>query len=100
MSYGKCIYRAEKTVSSTALTILTENTAALLLHGNVNRVEVNVIDQPVRYTMDGTTPTATLGRKAAALATVTLLGQRQILLFQMIREGGTDAEVEVTFFAD
>lgn len=99
MGYGAAIYRAEKTIAGTATDLTTENAEALALHRGVNRVELNIVDQPVRYTLDGTTPTATKGLQATAGSVISLRGQQQILAFKVIRESSS-AEAEAEFFAD
>lgn len=89
----------EKTVSDSAVDLSTELAAAVALHAAVNRVEVNVVDEGIRYTLDGTTPTATKGIYAPAGQTFEVRGYGNIAALQMIRNSA-DTEIEVTFFAE
>lgn len=52
--------------------------------------------QPVVITYDGTTPTATLGMVIATGATVTITGNANVQVVQLIRQGGSDATVSIT----
>lgn len=65
-------------------------------------VLITVEAQPIRWTIDGTTPTVTagtgLGHVVAAGGSLTITGYDNIKAFQMIREGGTDAVIQATFF--
>jgi len=97
---GYCVYRAELTVTTPGVsTLTTALAAARALHVATNRAVVYVHDQPIRYTLEGTAPTATLGLTLQAHESAELYG-KQMDAFKAIREGGTDAEVEVAFFAD
>lgn len=51
--------------------------------------------QPLRFTGDGTVVTASTGTRLAAGASITLLIDPTLLRF--IREGGSDAKVNVTY---
>lgn len=55
-------------------------------------------DQPVKWTVDGTTPTAAIGHEAPAGTEIVLLGARELANFQVIRSGGTDAVIYITYF--
>lgn len=99
MGYSPSVYRAEKTISNAAVNIRTELAAALALHSGVNRCEINIVDNAVRFTLEGTTPTATKGMKASAGQVITLQGYAQIYAFQTIRDTA-DTETELEFFAD
>jgi hypothetical protein len=75
-------------VSNAALLIPNLSTDAL-------SVTIQVQGQPIRYTVDGTTPTAAIGFRADAGSIITL-GMREVLTgAQFIREGGTDATLAI-----
>lgn len=93
----KPTHHAGKTVSSSAVDISTEFAAAVAKHAATNRAEVNVVDNPIRYTLDGTTPTATVGIKAPAGSIISLQDKKAVNGFKAIAES-TDAEVEIAFF--
>jgi hypothetical protein len=57
-----------------------------------------VIAQPINFTLDGTTPTASVGFLAAATDQIHLNGIQEIRAFRAIRNGASDATLEVTYF--
>jgi hypothetical protein len=66
-------------------------------------VFLSVNTNGIRYRLDGSDPTSTVGHVAAAaggpseaIVSTGLLGERMILNFRMIRNGATDAEVAYT----
>lgn len=60
--------------------------------------KLTVFAQPIRYTRDATTPTATLGHYATDKDRLLLVGQDEIRGFKAIREGGADAAVVYSFY--
>lgn len=52
----------------------------------------------IRYRLDGTDPTDTEGHPLAGGGTVTITGTNNLKNFRMIRSGGADATVKVTYF--
>lgn len=60
---------------------------------------VSVQDDAIRFTVDGTTPTASLGHVLEAGSVMRVMGQTDIRQLRMIRVT-TDAEVDVTFYKD
>jgi hypothetical protein len=60
--------------------------------------KLTVFAQPIRYTRDTTTPTATLGHYATDKGRILLIGQEEIRGFRAIREGGADATVVYSFY--
>ena len=78
---------------------LTVSTTALSLTVPVRarQATLYVEDQPVRWTTDQTTPTASVGLLAKADTTLVLCGAAAMTRFRVIRQGGTDASVRVTY---
>lgn len=83
---------------------LTSLTAANLLNqdgdggSNPSGVIIQVLAQPIRFTVDGTDPVAaTSGILAAALDVIRIYGADNLQNFQMIRDGATNASVEVHY---
>ena len=91
------------TVSTTALGFTTTETRKAIAGTTqtVSAVEalITVETNPVRYTMDGTTPTANVGHLLGDGDVITISGMGNIKRFQMIRQGAADATVMVTYFA-
>lgn len=58
---------------------------------------ISVDSQPIRFTLDGTTPDATTGHGANADDVIILSSIAQIKALKMLREGGSDATVQVTY---
>jgi hypothetical protein len=53
------------------------------------------------YTLDGSTPTATNGNRLATGGdTLTVAGQQKIANLKMIRSGGSDATVNVSYYKE
>ena len=59
---------------------------------------VQVLAQPLNFTLDGTTPTAAVGYLAAANDLIHLNSLQEIQNFKAIRNGVSDATIEVTYF--
>jgi hypothetical protein len=81
------------TVSTTAVTLLSLLTGSALA-ANTVYVRVSVEAADVRYTVQGTTPTSTLGRRLTADSSV-LLSRHEADLCKLIRAAGTDATIQV-----
>ncbi len=65
---------------------------------------IQVADADIRFRADGTAPTTSAGIVVKAGSNIELMDQAQnftgiIANFQAIRDGGTDASLEVAFFA-
>lgn len=58
---------------------------------------VNPADQDIRMTIDGTTPTASVGMRIAAGDSVVVSGEGNVANLLMIREDGTNSSVSVTY---
>ena len=92
--------REEITVSTVAIGLTAaehQDTDTSGVRRPATAVLMTVHDQPIRMTLEGTTPTNTLGHSIQADATLLIGGLENIKNLQMIREGGSDAEVEVTY---
>jgi hypothetical protein len=63
-----------------------------------SRAWVTVEDNPVRITLDGTTPTATAGHQLTVGQELTLCGHATIVVFQAIRTGSADGTLHVTYW--
>lgn len=93
-------YRAERkpegygqvTVSTTAVSLPS-------IPAKASYAIVNISDQPVRYRDDGTAPTASVGMPVAATDEIVLVSPKQIEDFLVIRSGGTDAELNVSYYS-
>lgn len=59
---------------------------------------VQVLTNSVNFTVDGTTPTSSVGYLAAANDTIHLNSYQEIQQFRAIRNGGADGALEVTYF--
>lgn len=83
------------TVSTTALAL----TAAEYVSGDrkAQVAHITVESNPINYTYEGTTPTSTVGHNLVAGSTLTLAGYANIVAFRMIRSGGADATVKITY---
>lgn len=83
------------TVSTTALPC----TAAKLVDGNANaqQIYITVESNAINWTIDGTTPTSTVGHNLTAGSSLTITGNRNIVALKMIRSGGADATVKITY---
>ena len=85
------------TVSGTALAI--SNVGFAWTAGNLELADSAVITahtSPICITWDGTTPTATVGMLIPAGATVTVLGNANVLAIKLIRQSSADAVASIT----
>ena len=95
---GLTCFAAEKiTISDSALglTAATYNVAG----ENVCKAAIITVDaQPIRVTLDGsTTPAASVGHGFDADDIIFISGQGNLANFSAIREGGTDADIQVSY---
>ena len=51
----------------------------------------------IRYTYDGTTPSATVGHILADAGILVLNGQNQMSAFKAFRQASTDSEITITY---
>lgn len=81
--------------------MLTVTNAAQFLPRSSSAISalLQVQGEPIRWTIDGTTPTATVGFRVDPDTTLRVTGPQDLLAFQMIREAGVDAVVAINFFA-
>lgn len=90
------------TVSTTAVTL----TVANLGQGQgpessiapAIAVFITVEAQPVRFRLDGTAPTSSVGHLLSAGDTIFLTGAKTLRDFKVIRSGASDATLHVTYF--
>jgi hypothetical protein len=52
----------------------------------------------LRFTVNGTTPTASVGMRALYGDSVTIMGRTSVFRFRGIRENATDVIIDVTYF--
>lgn len=71
---------------------------ALTVPTGATRADIQVQAQPLRYRVDGTNPTSTVGFAAAADEWVVLQGE-ELGLARFIRSGGSDALLAVQWYA-
>lgn len=83
------------TVSNSAKS-LTDLTFAAAQIERASRARINCDTQPIRYTYDGTTPTASVGQYLAVGATVDIVGSSNVANLKFIRATGSDGAVNVT----
>jgi len=84
------------TVSSTAIGITATVSDGILPAAALITVE----NAAIRYTVDGTTPTATAGHTALPGAVLELVDRGEVTNFLAIRRDGSDATIMVTPGAD
>jgi hypothetical protein len=93
-------YRAERKPRGYAQ--LTVSTTALALPSIPKGAQYAIVyinAQPVRYRDDGTAPTASVGMPAVSGTTIELVSAESIRNFRAIRSGGTDAELNVSYYS-
>ena len=59
---------------------------------------ITVLAAPVRYWVDGTTPTATTGHRADVHDEIYLDSDMEVANFSAIRESGVSATLEITYY--
>jgi hypothetical protein len=91
MPYNPLPASASLTVSSTAVGLSSPPRGA-------NMAILTVHSHPIRFLVDGTTPTTSLGHYAADKYEI-VLKRTEISNFKAIREGGTDATITVSYFS-
>jgi len=79
------------------LTVAATAVALTVPAGSVRAV-IGVEDQPLRYTVDGTTPTSSLGFNAKADVVFELNGNTVLKAFKAIRTGGTSAVLSIHYY--
>lgn len=82
------------TVSSTAVQLTAATKAGKA------KAKIYVETSPIRYWLDGSTPTATVGHKAAAGSEIILDEQEEVLNFYVVLDtaAGADATLRVTYY--
>lgn len=85
----------------TVTTAVKTPTAATIVSGDKKaRVAyITVESNPINFTYDGTTPSATVGHNLTAGSTLILTGYANIAALKMYRSGGADATVKITYEA-
>ena len=88
----KGVARSDVTVAATAVDLGMSGETAL--DGTTQRVTVFVCDAAVRFTLDGSTPSATHGAPASAGTAITM-SRQQALAFKAVRSGSDSAKLYV-----
>lgn len=81
--------------SITVSTVAKSLTAAT--YGSATYAVVTVAAQPIRFWVDATDPTATVGHVAADGDTIILSNNSQIEDFRAIRDGATDSVISISY---
>lgn len=77
----------------------TANGVATGSAANATYAILQVLIANIRWTKDGTTPTASVGNQALNGSFIHLRSNADIKAFKAIREGGTSATVEIDYFS-
>lgn len=97
LPYGlNCYDREEITVSTTKQGLTTAK--IFPSGGQAKGGLITIHDQDVRICFMGTDPTSTLGHRVAAGDAVWVWGADVLKTLEIIREDGSDAEVEVSYW--
>ena len=80
------------TVAGTAIGITTTAADGIL----PTAAYITVEDAAIRFTLDGTTPTATVGHLAQPGDSIELVDRTELAGFSAIRQGGTSGTIKVT----
>ena len=83
--------------SAEALTVSNSSVGFTTVPASATRAIVVVKSQPLRFWVDGSTPTTVAGMYAND-DYIIYLYKSEITKFRAIREGGTDAVANVTFY--
>jgi hypothetical protein len=86
------------TVVSTPTAATVDNTGALF-NFKASAADVEVGSNGIIYTLDGSTPSASNGLSLAS-AKLTLAGYQKVKALKMIRSGGSDATVNLTYYKE
>ena len=78
------------TVSTTVVNLGTAR-------GSYNRAFITVESNPIRFTVDGTLPTSSVGILLGAGDTLELESREEVFEFQAIRSSGVDSILSITF---
>lgn len=79
----------DNTVGGVALTSAT--------YGTSRYATISVEDAEIRFTVDGTPPTTTVGHKVKPPAEIELESPEDIAAFRAIRRGAVNAVLQVTY---
>ena len=82
-----------------AFASITVSTSVVNLGANrhFNRAYISIESNPIRYTVDGSLPTASVGHLASAGDIIKLDSFSEVFEFQTIRQGAADATLMVSF---
>lgn len=95
-------YATEQLTVSTAVstpTVATVNNTGATFNFRASAADLDVGSNGIIYTLDGSTPTATNGLTLAS-AKLTLAGYQKVRALKMIRSGGSDATVNITYYKE
>lgn len=86
-------------VGRVAPVTITNTVATLVPVDDGTSVMLQVTGAPMRYTLDGTDPSGTVGFRADPTTILMLTGRPTTTALRMIREGGTDVTLIVQHFS-
>jgi len=95
-------YATEQLTVSTAVsspTAATVNNTSAPFNFRPSAAQLTVGSNGIIYTLDGSTPTATNGLTLAS-GSLTLAGHQTVRNLKMIRSGGSDATVNLTYYKE
>lgn len=92
-------YRSPLTTGAQYALSVGASVVTLTIPDSANACFINVKDSPIRFTFDGTDPTATNGFKGEVGDVVKLESRDEMRLLEMIRESGT-ATVDVNYWTE
>ncbi len=84
-------------VTFTAATLLSTGSLAAHDQGSARHVLITIETAPMRWTIDGTAPTATTGHLANAGSVIELANIAAMKAFRAFRTTSTSAEIHVTY---
>lgn len=87
---------ADTAIGFTASKILINQTGGT--HKRAVAALVSAETQPMRFTVDGTTPTTTVGHLLAAGDYFVVRGEQNVSRFKAIRTTGSSGALQVTYF--
>lgn len=100
---NKPVYDSEQLTISTTPVALTaakvKNTANLVVPRKAAAVLIQAVTNNTVYTLDGTTPSTSNGKRLVAGDILALAGHTKAVNVRFLREGGTDSVIHVDYYA-
>ena len=89
---------SDKPVGFEQLTVSSTAVGLASIPANANKVIATVEDATLRYRDDGTNPTSTVGLKVFTAGTIILNSRDSLDNFKAIRTGGTNSELNISYY--